>query len=127
MALTATGRFGAADAMLGEMRAFGRGKGTVAPIVGRVAVPICEAVIAHRKGEHQAVLDAMRPVLPEMYRLGGSHAQQDVLKQMFVESAVRADSSKDVRLILAHLRTRYPELPPEKRIGYAEAAKRYSN
>ena len=41
--------------------------------------------------------------------------------------AVRADSSKDVRVILAHLRTRFPELPPEQRIGYAEAAKRYTN
>ena len=28
--------------------------------------------------------------------------------------------------MLAHLRTRI-ELPPEKRIGYAEAAQRYSN
>ena len=127
MALTATGRFGAADAMLREMREFGLGKSTAAPIVGRVAVPICEAVIAHRKGEHRAALDAMRPVLSEMYRLGGSHAQQDVLKQLFVDSAMRADSPGDARLILAHLRTRYPELPPEKRIGYAEAAKRYSN
>lgn len=127
MALAATGRFGAADAMLRKMREVGRGKGTVAPIVGRVAVPVCEAVLAHRRGENQAALDAMRPVLSEMYRLGGSHAQQDVLKQMFIECAVRADSSKDVRLMLAHLRTRYPELPPEKRIGYAEAAKRYTN
>jgi hypothetical protein len=127
MALAATGRFGVADTMLREMREFGRGKGTVAPIVGRVAVPVCEAVLAHRRGEYQAALDAMRPALPEMYRLGGSHAQQDVLKQVFIDCAVRADRPGDVRLMLAHLRTRFPELPPEKRIGYVEAAKRYAN
>src|SRR6266536_2193266 len=38
--------------MLEEMRAFGHGNGTVAQIVGRVAVPICEVVLAHQRGEY---------------------------------------------------------------------------
>ena len=33
----------------------------------------------------------MRPVLGEMHQLGGSHAQQDVLMQLFLDSAVKAD------------------------------------
>ena len=32
----------------------------------------------------------MRPVLGEMYRLGGSHAQQDVLEQLFLDAALKA-------------------------------------
>jgi len=79
MALAATGRDDAARKMLDAMRAFGAGEGAVARIVGQVALPVCAAVLAHRKGEHKRAVELMRPVLGEMYRLGGSHAQQDVL------------------------------------------------
>ncbi|MBL8675474.1 MAG: tetratricopeptide repeat protein [Rhodospirillales bacterium] len=126
MALAAAGRFDAAAAYLRAMRAFGDGPATTASIVARVAVPVCEAVLAHRRGDHGRALDTMRPALAEMHKLGGSHAQQDVLKQLFLDCALRADRPDDVRLMLAHLRTRYPELPPEKRIGYADACQRYA-
>src|SRR5215213_7459119 len=48
-----------------------------ARIVGEVALPVCEAVAAHRRGEYLRALELMRPVLGNMHRLGGSHAQQD--------------------------------------------------
>ena len=63
MALAATGRDAAARRMLDGMRAFGAGEGTVQRIVGTVALPICEAVAAHRQGDHRGALDRMRPVL----------------------------------------------------------------
>ena len=50
-------------------------------LVGRVALPVCQAVLLHAEGDHAGAVAAMRPVLGEMYRLGGSHAQQDVLEQ----------------------------------------------
>ncbi len=126
MALAATGRYAAGKRMLEEMRAAGRTGGTVPTIVGRVAVPVCEAVLAHRRGDHELALVAMRPVLGELYRLGGSHAQQDVLKQLFVDCAVKAGRGEDARLILAHLRARYPHVQPEERIGYRDAARRFA-
>ena len=46
MALSADGRDLAAKRLLDEMRAFGRANGTASQIVSRVAVPICEAVLA---------------------------------------------------------------------------------
>ena len=100
MALAATGRDEAAHRMLDAMRAFGTGEGTVASIVRDVASPVCEAVLAHRKGQYSRALDLMRPVLGEIYRLGGSHAQQDVLFQLFVDAAVKADCADDVRLVV---------------------------
>src|SRR6185503_15408858 len=90
----------AARRMLDGMHASGAVEGTVARIVRDVAVPVCEAVLAHRKGEYRRAVDLMRPVLREMYRLGGSHAQQDVLFQLFADAAVRADCAGDVRLIV---------------------------
>ena len=125
MALAATGRDATAQAMLAGMRDFARGSATTAPIVGGVALPICEAVLAHRRGEHARVLDLMRPVLPDMHRLGGSHAQQDVLEQLFLDSAVAAERADDVRLLLAHVAARNA-LAPDRRVGYAKAAQRFA-
>ena len=63
----------------------------------------------------------MRPVLGEMYRMGGSHAQQDVLEQMFLDSALKAGLQDDVRMLLERVAARHP-VPPSRRRGYAMAA-----
>jgi len=123
MALAATGREAAATRMLEGMRAFSSKETTVAATVREVAVPVCEAVLAHRRGDAARAVELMRPVLDDLYRLGGSHAQQDVLAQLFLDAAVKADSPDDVRLLLARMK-RYP-VPPHQRVGYAEAAKSY--
>src|SRR3984957_7735979 len=115
MALAATKRDDAARRMLDAMREFGAGAGAVAQIVGTIALPGSEAVLAHRRGEHARAVDLMKPILDDLYRLGGSHAQRDVLEQLFLDSAVEANRGDDVRLMLARVATRYPT-PPESRI-----------
>jgi tetratricopeptide (TPR) repeat protein len=124
MALAATGRYDAARRMLDAMRAFGSGAGTVAHIVGAIAAPVSEAVLAHRQGEYARAVDLMKPILDQMYRLGGSHAQQDVLHQLFLDSAVKAKRGADVRLLLARAAAPYAT-PLEHRVGYAEAARQF--
>ncbi len=86
-----------------------------------LAAPICEAVLANARGEHARALAAMRPVLGEMHRLGGSHAQQDVFEQVFLDAAVKAGSTPDVALLLERVAGRHP-VPPHRRVGYAAAA-----
>jgi tetratricopeptide (TPR) repeat protein len=124
MALAATGRDDAAGRMLDAMRTFSLGYGAVAQAVGTVALPISDAVLAHRRGEHDRAVDLIKPIINEMYRLGGSHAQQDVLEQLFLDSAVKANRSDDVRLMLDRVTARYP-ISPERLIGYSEAARRF--
>jgi hypothetical protein len=122
MALAATRRFDAAGRMLEGMRAFAaKDEGTLAPLVGDYALPISEAILARGREDYAKACSLMRPTLDGMYRLGGSHAQQDVLEQMFLDCAVRAKSNDDVNLILSRVRARHP-VAPERRIGYAEAA-----
>jgi hypothetical protein len=123
MALAATGREETARRMLEGMRAFADKGTTVSTIVDDIAVPICEAVLAHRRGEPGRAVSLMRPVLVNMYRLGGSHAQQDVLEQLFLDAAMKAGKADDVRLLLARVK-RHP-VPPHGRAGYAEAAQLY--
>src|SRR4029077_9999089 len=98
--------------------------GAVAQVVGTIALPVSEAVLAHWRGEHACAVDLMKTILDDMDRIGGSHAQQDVLEQVFLDSAVKANRGGDVRLMLARVASRYPT-PPESRIGYAQAAQQF--
>jgi hypothetical protein len=126
MALAATGRSDAARKMLDAMRGFARGNGTVERLVGRVALPLCEAVLTHRQGKWGEALQRLRPIVGDLYLLGGSHAQQDVLEQLYLDTALKAESGEDVRLMLERVSGRHP-VPPARRIGYAAAAKRYAH
>jgi hypothetical protein len=121
MALAATRRDDAARRMLDAMRVFGLGTGAVAQIVGTIALPVSEAVLAHRRGEYARAVDLMKPILDRMSQLGGSYAQRDVLEQVFLDSAIKVNRDDDVRLMLARVAAEYPT-PPERRIGYAQAA-----
>src|SRR5262249_54193420 len=122
MALTATGRYDAAQRMLDAMRAFSHSGETIAAVVGDVALPVGEAVLAHRRGQYARAVELMRPVLADMHRLGGSHAQQDVLNQLFLDAAVKAQRADDVRLILARVADQHGA-PQMRRVGYADAGR----
>jgi len=123
MALAATGRFQAAARMLEAMREAAAGPGTIAPILREAALPVCEAVLAHARGDFAGAVAAMRPALGLMHRMGGSHAQQDVLEQLFLDAAMKAGAEEDARMLLERVAGRHP-VPPERRAGYAEAARR---
>jgi tetratricopeptide (TPR) repeat protein len=130
MALVATGRDAAAQRMLAAMREFARGGADprsrdaepwAVRLTREVALPVTEAVLAHGQGRHRDALVHMRPVLSEMYRLGGSHAQQDVLEQLFLDAALKAGSTADTSMLLERVAGRHP-VPLARRRGYAMAA-----
>lgn len=126
MALAATGRDDAANRMIASMRDYGASDSAPDAIVRRIAAPVSEAVVAHRKRDYARAVDIVRPVLNDMAQLGGSHAQQDVLEQMFLSAALRAGRMDDVKLLIDRVRARHP-IAPEQRIGYAEGARRLNS
>lgn len=99
-----------------------RNVGDLSPLVRTIALPLCKAILAQADGRSREAIDLMRPVLPTMHRLGGSHAQQDLLEQMFLSFAESAGSDADQTLILERIRGRRA-LPPERSIGWREAAR----
>jgi hypothetical protein len=107
--------------MLFAMRDFARGEQPIARLVAEIALPVTEAVLANGQGRHADAVGLMRPVLGEMYRMGGSHAQQDVLEQVFLDSALQAGAVGDARMMLQRAAGRYP-IPPSRRRGYAMGA-----
>ena len=84
----------------------------------RSARPCC----CTREGNHAGAVAVMRPALQGMYALGGSHAQQDVLEQLFLDAAMKAGLHEDARMLLERVAGRHP-VPPERRLGYAAAAR----
>jgi tetratricopeptide (TPR) repeat protein len=87
MALAACGRYRAAEAMLKAMREDAN------PVVREVALPVCEAVLAHRRGEHAKAVALMAPVMPRLQELGGSHAQRGVLRELFADARATSKGS----------------------------------
>ena len=81
MALAAAGRDAAARAMLDALRE------NASPVVREVALPVCRAVLAHRRREHDQVVLLMSPLLGRLQELGGSHAQRDVFTLLFDDSS----------------------------------------
>ena len=63
----------------------------------------------------------MAPAIGGMYQLGGSHAQQDVLEQVFLDAALKAKHTEAARLLLERVAGRCP-VPLERRAGYRAAA-----
>jgi tetratricopeptide (TPR) repeat protein len=122
MALAATGREAAAHRLLAALEEAGRGNTPHATTLREAALPACRAVLAHAQGRFVEAVAALRPALGGLYRLGGSHAQQDVLEQLFLDAAMKAGKTADVRLMLERAAGRHP-VPPQRRIGYAEAAR----
>jgi len=123
MALTATGRTAAAERMMESMRVYAKRGGTVPTIVRDYVLPIAEAQLAHAAGRHAEAVALMRPAIGGMYQLGGSHAQQDVLEQLFVDAALKAGSNADISLALERVAGRRA-IPPERFVGWREAVDR---
>lgn len=123
MALAATGRGEVARRMLAALRDAAQADTPHAALVGTIALPLCEAVLAFGEGAPARAVTLMRPLVGEMYRLGGSHAQQDVLEQLFLHAAVRAGLDDDARLLLERVSGRHV-VPVRRRISYRGAAAR---
>jgi hypothetical protein len=121
MALAATGRDDAAARMLAGMRDFARSPAPTAALVGRTALPVSEAILARARGQPARAVALMRPVIRNMHRLGGSHAQQDVLEQLFLHAAMQAGLDDDICLMLQRTASRHP-VPAQRRVGYRAAA-----
>jgi hypothetical protein len=122
MALCAAGRLEAAQRMLEAIEQAAAGNGVPALILRRSALPACRAVWLRARGEPAAAVEAMAPALATMGELGGSHAQQDVLEQLFLDVALRAGRQDAARRLLERVAARRP-VPPAQRSGYAEAAR----
>jgi hypothetical protein len=80
-----------------------------------VGTPIVEGLAAFHRGAYAEAVELLLPVRFDLWQIGGSHAQRDVVDWTLTEAAVRA-GQRDIALSLAHerLATR-PRSAPNRR------------
>ena len=87
-----------------------------------VALPIVEGFRLFHRGAYGAALDALLPVRFDLWRIGGSHAQRDVVAWTTAEAAIRA-GRRDVAIALANERlSARPRSVPNRRFLQEAAA-----
>lgn len=109
MAVAAAGSAGADARMLESLRAYATGgRETEAKITAEVGTAVCDAIVAHRRGEFARVVDLLMPVRAAIRRLGGSHAQRDLFQKLLISAALADGRRAVARDLLAERRTKRP-------------------
>ena len=104
MVLAAVDEFTLIDELLASMRVHGSDKtSTVSNVTRSLGIPLVKAILAHRKGEHDYVVELLWPIRRSFSQLGGSHAQRDVFFQILVHSAIQANRSSQLSILLGDI------------------------
>jgi tetratricopeptide (TPR) repeat protein len=102
MALAAADDRVAVREFLSSCEAFAAsGRGTEAEVMADVGLPLARAVVAHRDGAYDAVVDHLYPVRRRIRRIGASHAQRDLFDQLLLDAAWRGRRVDVARELLA--------------------------
>ncbi|MGF1623520.1 MAG: hypothetical protein ACFCVH_01440 [Alphaproteobacteria bacterium] len=122
--LAAAGRDADAEGLVAAMRRFaGSDAGTLAPRYATAAIPAAAAAIAHRRGDHAAVIAHLLPARRMLWQMGGSHAQRDLFFLLLADSAIRAGRDDVLKLVLRDIAAAGFS-DPGSRIGYHAVAER---
>jgi len=63
-------------------------------------IPAARGMAAHAIADCSTAVAALGPILPQLYRIGGSHAQRDLFEQVYLDAWLRADRNyKAVHLL----------------------------
>jgi tetratricopeptide (TPR) repeat protein len=103
MAELGAGQTELVERRLGWMRETAASNAELAGCYRDVGIPLVEGFIAFHRGAYQQAVDRLLPVRFDLWRIGGSKAQRDVVDWTLAEAAVRA-GSRDVATSLANER-----------------------
>jgi tetratricopeptide (TPR) repeat protein len=80
-----------------------------------IGLPVVEGLVAFQHGAYAKAVEHLLPARFDLWKMGGSHAQRDVIDWTLTEAAVRA-GMRDVALALAHERLgSRPQSVPNRR------------
>jgi len=104
------------------MRDTAADRSELAPLYRDIGLPLIEALAAFQHGAYAQAVDRLLPARFELWKMGGSHAQRDVIDWTLAEAATRA-GLRDVALSLAHerLATRPHSVPNRRLLAQAHA------
>ena len=82
-AIARTGNSQAASEMLKSMKKHAK---TASIAWTEVAIPAAQGMIAHANGDRSKTVDFLKPVLPKLCEIGGSHAQRQLFEQVYFDA-----------------------------------------
>jgi hypothetical protein len=103
MAELRSGQEALAERRLGWMRETASSGVEGASCYREVGIPLVEGLMAFHRGAYQQAVAHLLPIRVDLWRIGGSHAQRDIVDWTLTEAAVRG-GVRDVALALAHER-----------------------
>lgn len=120
--LAAAGRFEEAGQLLCSMSTFAADdRGTFGPRYAVASIPAAKAAIAHRKNNHQRVIDLLMPARQMLWQMGGSHAQRDLFFLVLADSALQLGRKDLLDIVLDDIE-HAGFADAASRIGYRQAA-----
>jgi hypothetical protein len=122
MAELRAGREGLAERRLAAMRETAASGVEAAGLYRTVGIPVVQGLAAFHKGAYSEAVERLLPVRVDLWQIGGSHAQRDVVGWTLVEAAVRA-GQRDIARSLAYerLAARPRSAPSRRFLQRAEA------
>ena len=103
MAELGCGQEAAVERRLAAMGQTAASGAEAAALYRTVGIPVVEGLRAFRRGAYARAVDLLLQVRADLWQIGGSHAQRDVVNWTLSEAAIRA-GQRDVALSLAHER-----------------------
>jgi hypothetical protein len=122
MAELRSGQEALVEHRLAAMRKTAASSGEAASLSRSFGIPVVEGLTAFHRGAYAEAVELLLQVRFDLWQIGGSHAQRDVVDWTLTEAAVRA-GQRDVALSLAHerLATRPRSAPNRRFLRHAEA------
>jgi tetratricopeptide (TPR) repeat protein len=122
MAELRAGHAAALQRRLTAMRATAADGTELASVYRDIGLPVVEGLVAFHHGHYAQAVEHLLPARVDLWKMGGSRAQRDVIDWTLAEAAVRA-GQRDVALSLAHERlgTRPESVPNRRFLRAAEA------
>jgi len=115
MAELRSGEASAFERRLEAMRATAANGAEAAGLYRTVGIPIVAGLAAFHRGAWSEAVELLLPIRFDLWQIGGSYAQRDVVDWTLTEAAVRA-GQRDVALALAHERlAARPRSAPNRR------------
>jgi len=118
MVLAAVGDFDSCEAMIKHMQNVADTENhDLSKRYKLAGLPVSVAAVAHRRGDHEKVIEVLMPARNDLWQMGGSHAQQDVFFQILVDSTYKKGDIKTANLLLQEIeKLGFSE--PSMRVGY---------
>jgi hypothetical protein len=122
MADLRAGRLKPLENRMAAMRATAAEGSELAPAYRDIGLPVVKALIAFDKGAYAQAVELLLPARFDLWKMGGSMAQRDVIDWTLNEAATRA-GLRDVAMSLAHerLAARPESVPNQRFLRQAEA------